>query len=71
PVLKRFRFFDRHSSPTAAGFAGILEPRALSPLASNPKIVQFDCRSVGRTHAELSYLDCPSVQLSFANVMGQ
>lgn len=71
PILRRFRFFDRDKSPTAAGFAGILEPRSLTPLSADQKIVQFDCRCIGRTHAELDYLNCPWVVLALQNVVGR
>ena len=71
PILKKFRFFDRHTSPIAAGFAGILEPVVDQPLHPNPKIVQYDCRSVGRTHAELEYLQCCAMRASLANVVGR
>lgn len=70
PILRRFRFFDRSTSPTAAGYAGILEPRSISPLSADGKIVQYDCRSIGRTHAELDYLTCPCVFWAFQNVVG-
>lgn len=71
PVLRRFRFFDRDSA-IAAGFAGILEPRlSSSPLASDPKITQYDCRAIGRTHAELSYLECSAIYRAYANVLYQ
>jgi hypothetical protein len=71
PILKKFRFFDRQTSPIAAGFAGILEPVADQPLHPNPKIIQYNCRSVGRTHAELDYLQCSAMRLSFENVVGR
>lgn len=70
PILRRFRFFDRSTSPTAAGYAGILDPRSISPLSADNKIVQYDCRSIGRTHAELDYLTCPCVQWALRNVVG-
>lgn len=70
PILRRFRFFDRSTSPTAAGYAGILDPRSISPLSADHKIVQYDCRSIGRTHAELDYLTCPCVFWAFRNVAG-
>lgn len=70
PILRRFRFFDRSTSPTAAGYAGILEPRSITPLSADRKIVQYDCRSIGRTHAELDYLTCPCVFWAFSNVAG-
>lgn len=70
PILRRFRFFDRSTSPTAAGYAGILEPRSITPLSADRKLVQYDCRSIGRTHAELDYLGCPCVIWAFRNVAG-
>ncbi len=70
PILKRFRFFDRDSAPIAAGFAGLLESRSSEPLAADSTIEQFDCRCIGRTHAELDYLKCPYVQRAFENVLG-
>ncbi len=70
PILRRFRFFDRSTSPTAAGYAGILEPRSITPLTADRKLVQYDCRSIGRTHAELDYLTCPCVLWAFRNVAG-
>ncbi len=70
PILRRFRFFDRSTSPTAAGYAGILEPRSISPLSADRKIVQYDCRTIGRTHAELDYLTCPCISWAFRNVAG-
>ncbi len=70
PVLKRFRFFDRDTSPTAAGFAGILQPRVDSPLQSHFKIEQYDCCCIGRTHAELDYMTCPAVIRSLKNAVG-
>lgn len=70
PILKRFRFFDRDTSPVAAGFAGLLELRSDAPLASNSTIAQFDCRSIGRTHAELDYWKCSHARRAFENVLG-
>lgn len=69
PILRRFRFFDRDSAPIAAGFAGLLDPRSLQPLSAHPTIEQFDCRCIGRTHAELDYLKCPHVSRAFENVL--
>ena len=71
PVLKRFRFFDRNSSPIAAGFAGILDPSVTSPLDADHRMNQFDCRCIGRTHAELDYQTCSSIVYAFRNVVGQ
>lgn len=71
PVLKRFRFFDRSSSPIAAGFAGIADPSSTSPLDADLRIAQYDCRCIGRTHLELDYHSCSSVGVAFRNVVGQ
>lgn len=64
PILRRFRFLDRLSQPIAAGFAGIetaFAPRAISPLAGQTTIRQYDCGGViGTTHSERSYYgECP------------
>ncbi len=67
PILRRFRFIDRLSSPIAAGFAGFTgqatfaDPRATEPLAGQSRIRQYDCRSgIGTTHSEKSYYgECP------------
>ncbi len=69
PILRRFRFFDRDRSPVAAGFAGLLESRSDAPLAASSTIAQFDCRSIGRTHAELDYLKCSHACRAFENVL--
>jgi hypothetical protein len=71
PILKRFRFFDQDGSPTAAGFAGLMEPRSLQPLSEDSSIRQFDCRRIGRTHAELDYLKCALATGAFENVLGK
>lgn len=71
PILKRFRFFDPGSSPVAAGFAGILDPSCTSPLNADQRMMQFDCRCIGRTHLELDYHTCSSVVYAFRNVVGQ
>jgi hypothetical protein len=62
PILRRFRFLDRVSRPTAAGFAGFVgignsgNPRATEPLDQHARILQYDCGSrVGNTHDEKSY----------------
>ncbi len=63
PVLRRFRFLDSLARPIAAGFAGFIgiptnagDPRASEPLASQDRIVQYDCGgSLGSTHDERSY----------------
>lgn len=70
PILKRFRFFDRDHSPIAAGFAGLLEPRSTAPLSPNLRIQQYDCRCIGRTHAELDYLQCSHIRQAFENALG-
>ncbi len=67
PILRRFRFIDRLSSPIAAGFAGfagiagLADPRVTTPLAGQSRIQQYDCGSViGTTHSEKSYYgECP------------
>ena len=64
PILRRFRFMDRSSRPIAAGFAGfagLTDLRATTPLTGQPQIRQYDCGSViGTTHAEKSYYgECP------------
>ena len=71
PVLKRFRFIDR-GEPVAAGFLGI-SARGDSRLATDPKVVQFDCtRAAGRTHSEVDYYrHCPAFKKSLQNVLGQ
>ncbi|MCA9156951.1 MAG: alpha/beta hydrolase [Planctomycetales bacterium] len=71
PILKRFRFFDRNTSPIAAGFAGILDPSSTSPLDADQRIVQFDCRCIGRTHSELDYQNSSCAEYAFRNVVGQ
>ena len=67
PILRRFRFIDRLTSPIAAGFAGftglnsLADPRATAPLAGQSRIRQYDCGSgIGTTHSEKSYYgECP------------
>ena len=70
PILRRFRFIDRLSSPVAAGFAGFLgaqgletvgAPRATQPLNTSKRIEQYDCGGlIGTTHSERSYYgECP------------
>jgi hypothetical protein len=70
PILRRFRFLDRLSSPVAAGFAGFLgaqnletvgAPRATQPLNTSKRIEQYDCGGlIGTTHSERSYYgECP------------
>jgi len=67
PILRRFRFIDRLSSPIAAGFAGFVgisafaDPRVTTPLTGQSRIRQYDCGSViGTTHSEKSYYgECP------------
>lgn len=76
PILRRFRFFDPGVSPIAAGFSGLLVPRfgasgSTASLSPNPKIRQFDCRKVGRTHSELSYFKCSAIHNAINNVLGR
>jgi hypothetical protein len=70
PILRRFRFFDRRNEPVAAGFAGISDPRITSPLVADPRIKQYDCRSIGRTHDELEYFCCTPIYVCLKNVLG-
>lgn len=76
PVLRRFRFFDRQSRPIAAGFSGLVI-NGLMPLQSDsslepgPKIEQYDCRTIGRSHAELDYFKCSAISGAIRNILGQ
>ena len=70
PILKRFRFFDRDSSPIAAGFMGLSEPRIGTPLSVDITVEQYDCCDIGRTHAELDYLRCRYMTRVFQNALG-
>ncbi|MCA9129721.1 MAG: alpha/beta hydrolase [Planctomycetales bacterium] len=74
PVLRRFHFFERGSSPTAAGYRGLLIPCSV-PNSSGiaglfPSITQYDCRAIGRSHSETDYLRCPAMQRAMQNVLG-
>lgn len=42
-----------------------------SALSGNLKIVQYDCRSIGRTHAELDYHESPALARSLENLLGR
>ncbi len=53
PVLRRFRFIDRVTTPIAAGFSGLADPRATQPLQADARIAQYDCgEAVGTSHDE-------------------
>jgi hypothetical protein len=76
PVLRRFRFItrvDRITSPIAAGFTGLADPRATLPLQSDSRIVQFDCgREVGSSHDEMNYYQhCCAFNAAIDNVLGK
>jgi len=68
PVLRRFRFFDRQK-PIAAGYAGLLDTK-FQPLASNTRVLQFDCKSIGATHALKDYFRCAAYGRLLDNVLG-
>lgn len=73
PILRRFRFFDRQNEPVAAGFsglAGLSGSMANQPLENDPRIEQFDCRVIGRTHDELEYFKCSAIRNCLLNVLG-
>lgn len=70
PILRRFRFFDRSTDPVAAGFSGLAVTRAVSPLDANEKVRQYDCRAVGRSHAEVEYYRCPAFYHAIDNALG-
>lgn len=78
PVLRRFKYIDRSSKPIAAGFAGILattfgadkETGSGNPLSGSTGIVQYDCRSIGRSHYELNYYSCSAMPTALKNVLG-
>jgi len=77
PVLRRFKYIDRSSKPIAAGFAGILGAANLRPdtgdatrLVDTPRIVQYDCCNIGRTHYELDYQRCSAMPIALKNVLG-
>lgn len=74
PILRRFRFIDSLSRPIAAGFAGlgaIADPPSTSPLQTQDRIEQYDCRSsIGVTHSELSYYEeCPCFRVAIDNLL--
>ena len=79
PVLKRFRFFDRDRSPTAAGYAGLPrmamnrpgEQSAAKPLTTSTNIKQYDCQSIGRTHSEAAYCSSRAFHVAVDNVLGR
>ena len=76
PVLRRFRFItrvDRITSPIAAGFMGLADPRATQPLQSDQRIVQFDCGpDVGSSHDEMNYYHkCCAFNNALDNVLGK
>lgn len=78
PVLRRFKFIER-GSPIAAGFAGLMATGRITrdsgsagkPLSDEIKIVQYDCRGIGRSHFELDYLSCSAMSVALKNVLGQ
>lgn len=75
PVLRRFRFLDLGPSrPIAAGFSGFANagnPRINQPLASQDRIIQYDCgSSIGSTHSEKSYyLECNRFVAAIDNLL--
>lgn len=76
PVLKRYFFSDLSNRPLAAGFAGFVgigEPRPSEPLASQDRVVQYDCYpSLGNTHDERSYYrQCPKCTSAIQNLLWQ
>ncbi|GAB5402379.1 MAG: hypothetical protein Aurels2KO_06100 [Aureliella sp.] len=79
PILRRFKYIDTSSKPIAAGFAGIVampfrgnsETGQGNPLSSSGGIVQYDCRSIGRSHFELDYYSCSAMPIALKNVLGQ
>lgn len=73
PVLRRFRFLDRVSTPIAAGFTGLSDPRATQPLQADKRIEQFDCGPlVGNSHDEMNYYRyCCACVNAFDNVLGK
>ena len=68
PILRRFRFFDRGTSPVAAGFAGLTTSTASTPLDAHEKISQFDCSCIGKTHDELAYYNCTGIRHAIDNL---
>lgn len=73
PVLRRFRFIDRVTTPIAAGFSGLADPRATQPLQADRRITQFDCgNSVGNSHDEMNYYwHCCAYNFAIDNVLGK
>lgn len=76
PVLRRFRFInrvDRLTSPIAAGFLGLSDPRATQPLQSDQRIRQYDCGpDVGSSHDEMNYYEnCCAYNFAIENVLGR
>jgi hypothetical protein len=68
PVLRRFRFFDREN-PVAAGYVGLMDTQ-FQPLAENSLLLQYDCRSIGATHALRDYDGCCAYGLLLDNILG-
>lgn len=73
PVLRRFRFIDRVTTPIAAGFSGLADPRATQPLQADARIAQYDCGEVvGNSHDELNYYrKCCAYNIALDNVLGK
>jgi hypothetical protein len=73
PALRRFRFIDRFSTPIAAGFTGLNDPRATQPLAADARIRQYDCSAdVGTSHDEMTYYrHCCYYNIAIDNVLGK
>jgi hypothetical protein len=75
PVLRRFRFVDL-ARPIAAGLTGFQntgDPRQTMPLASQDRVLQFDCGGqLGLTHDEKSYYtECPCFKRAVYNLFSQ
>ncbi len=73
PVLRRFRFIDRVTTPIAAGFSGLADPRATQPLQADARIAQYDCGdAVGNSHDEMNYYHkCCAYNTALDNVLGK
>ncbi len=73
PVLRRFRFIDRVTTPIAAGFSGLADPRATQPLQSDRRITQYDCQAAaGSSHDEMNYYrKCSAINNAIDNVLGK
>ncbi len=73
PVLRRFRFIDRVTTPIAAGFSGLADPRATQPLQADARIAQYDCgEAVGTSHDEMNYYrKCYAYDIALDNVLGK